>query len=334
MKGETLSNRNSGLDFLRFICAFFVICIHVFPVDIFWSALIRVAVPVFFMITGYFYSLTKSNGREKNQIVKIFKIFLGANILYFVIEMVMHINDIGAYLRSLCSFDVLFDFGLLNASPFNGNMWYLGALLYVLVLVYLLEKKWDRKALYPVVPLLILAELALGKYSLLVFGAEFPVEYSRNFLLVGLPCFLIGDMIFRYKIQFNKILLIISCFLFYITTLFENYLLKSFDLNATRENYMSTLFLAITVFLLGLQCNSNKAWFNKIAYWGRKYTLLIYILHSMVLKVADESIKKVGEFVPEIIPGYKYILPFIVLIGTMIFAWLVKFIERKLKKEV
>jgi len=284
------------------------------------------------MITGYFYSLTKSRNREKQQIVKIFKLFIAANLLYFLTDIGMNIKNLGEYLLSLCSFEVLFNFGVLNDPPFNGNMWYLGALLYVLVIVFLWEKKWDRKVLYPLVPLLICAELALGKYSLLVFKEQLPIVYSRNFLFVGLPCFLIGDMICRYKIHFNNILLIVSSFVFYITTILENFLLGIFELNSHRENYISTVFLGISVFILCLQWDCKKEWVNKIAYLGQKYTLLIYILHPLVLKVADEIMLKISEFVPAIIPEYKYILPFIVLLGTLILSWIVKFAETKLKK--
>lgn len=57
-KGD-LRERNIGLDVLKCICAFFVITIHCKRIPGFagevLTALNRTAVPVFFMVTGYFY---------------------------------------------------------------------------------------------------------------------------------------------------------------------------------------------------------------------------------------------------------------------------------------
>ena len=50
-------SRADNIDILKAICAFLIVCIHVpFPgrVGAYFTALTRIAVPVFFMITGYF----------------------------------------------------------------------------------------------------------------------------------------------------------------------------------------------------------------------------------------------------------------------------------------
>ena len=52
-----MQTRNTGIDILRFICAFLVVCIHApFPGIIGGcvKAVSRIAVPIFFMSTGYF----------------------------------------------------------------------------------------------------------------------------------------------------------------------------------------------------------------------------------------------------------------------------------------
>ena len=62
------SIRNVKIDLLRFICAFLVVVIHSpFPglcgMDI--EALSRIAVPIFIMITAYFYWTKKIRGGVK-----------------------------------------------------------------------------------------------------------------------------------------------------------------------------------------------------------------------------------------------------------------------------
>ena len=50
--------RNNSIDNLKAICTFLIVCIHVpFPGEIgaYFITLTRIAVPIFFMITGFFY---------------------------------------------------------------------------------------------------------------------------------------------------------------------------------------------------------------------------------------------------------------------------------------
>ena len=62
-----------------------VICIHMtYYGKKYFEPLTRFAVPIFFMITGYFYSTIKQNNREWAQIRKTIVLFLYSNLLYLV----------------------------------------------------------------------------------------------------------------------------------------------------------------------------------------------------------------------------------------------------------
>lgn len=75
------------LDILKAICAFCVVCIH-YPflgkIDDYIVIVSRSAVPVFFMITGFFYSDVRNKGRETAQILKITSLCLVSNAAYFL----------------------------------------------------------------------------------------------------------------------------------------------------------------------------------------------------------------------------------------------------------
>lgn len=61
--------RQDAFDILKAVCAFLIVCIHIpFPgaAGAYFTALTRIAVPIFFMITGYFYSDVVRRGKEKN----------------------------------------------------------------------------------------------------------------------------------------------------------------------------------------------------------------------------------------------------------------------------
>ena len=63
--------RYDGLDLAKFLCAFLVVCTHVaYAGKHIISPMTRFSVPVFFMITGYFYASVREKGREFVQIRK------------------------------------------------------------------------------------------------------------------------------------------------------------------------------------------------------------------------------------------------------------------------
>ena len=68
--------RNNSIDNLKAICTFLIISIHVpFPGEIgaYFITLTRIAVPIFFMITGFFYLDIIFYHKEVKQIKKILK---------------------------------------------------------------------------------------------------------------------------------------------------------------------------------------------------------------------------------------------------------------------
>lgn len=177
----------------------------------------------------------------------------------------------------------LLKFFLLNESPLAGHLWYLGAILYVLVIVLLADKFNCRKTLYYLTPVLLIADLVLGKYSLLIFHQEFPYIVVRNFLCVGIPYFCIGNLI-REKIsseKWNKKVLRALIVVFATTSLAERFALLNAGLNATRDHYLSTTFLSICLFVYALKSN----WCNKrVSVIGRKYSTWLYIIHPILLR--------------------------------------------------
>lgn len=323
-------HRNHGLDLLKTISAFMVICIHVpFPgiVGTIITPLTRIAVPLFFMITGYYYSSTKERNHVNKQLHKVIQLFVGANLLYLLWDLIkayVSNSSVIIEIRRMFSLKSMLKFILLNESPFSGHLWYLSAILYILLIVLLFEKKWDRENLYPLVPFLLLADLVFGKYSLLLFGRTIPYILVRNFLCVGLPYFLIGDWLYTRNITISPSKARILMFVFVLTTLAERILLGVFSLNAVRDHYISTTFLAIFTFLLALQHEhiyTNKG-LSILSTIGAKLSTSIYILHPIVITVVSYVIAYVSHQLPFINVWYPYIAPFAIFTITTIASWL------------
>lgn len=254
--------RNNNIDILKSICAFLIVCIHVpFPgfVGNYITAFSRIAVPIFFMITGYFYSDIMKKGRTARQIKKILILMVEANLVYFVWKwFYISVSSDVNFLSTTFTVKNLLNFILFNDSPLSGHLWYLGAILYVLIITAVAKKLKITKVLYWLTPVLLIMDLVLGKYSLVLFNREFPYILVRNFLFVGIPYFCIGRMIREGVDQkTNKNTAALLIFIFSLTTCMERFILVSADMNPTRDHYISTTFLAIAIFLFSLNCGSN-----------------------------------------------------------------------------
>lgn len=286
-----------GLDCLKCICAFLIVCIHAqFPGAFgkYFVALARSAVPVFFMITGFFYSQTAMKNRTVKQIKKIFGLVIGSNLFYLLWNTAVNLTNPAAaeaYFSKCFSLKSAIEFLVFDESPFAEHLWYLSAVLYVLVIIMIADKIFGRQRLYPLAPVLLLAGLCLGKYSGLLFGREFSVVYSRNFLFVGLPCFLIGDMLWQYrdKIQglrgAHKKLPWLWVAVFTATTLLERFMIVSSGAYTAGDYYISTTLLACALFAAALQCPAEARLINAMALIGRKHSAMIYIIHPAFVRL-------------------------------------------------
>ena len=85
------TKRNINLDVLRIIMAFFVVCIHsVFPFKTEVTPIIDIAVPVFFMLSGWFFqprNLEEQGAKLRNVLKSIVIIYFQATVLYLVWRM-------------------------------------------------------------------------------------------------------------------------------------------------------------------------------------------------------------------------------------------------------
>ncbi len=332
--------RNVGLDILKFICSFMVICIHIRfpePLGSIFTPITRMAVPIFFMITGYFYSSTKEKCGELKQIKKIGVIFVVSNAIFFLYSLCKNFlqgNTLSEYCINTFNLKDLLKFSLLNESPFGTHLWYLGAILYVLIIVFLFEKNWDRKKLYPIIPVLLLVDLVFGKYSLLILGREFPYALVRNFLFVGLPYFLIGDLLNNVKPKFKTRSSFLLTILFALTTLIESFVINKLNMNVARDHYISTTFLAVFAFLCALnsECTDNNWFLKKVSFIGRKLTLYIYIIHPIFIFILRKAISVfIHNESLELVIGY--MCPFVVFAISILSAWIFDTLVKKVKKQ-
>lgn len=296
MDNTSVQERNIGFDVLKCICAFFVVTIHCKRLPgvagEVLTAVNRTAVPIFFMITGFYYQKTVDSGRVKSQIIKILKLTCWASLFYFVFNGVLSLaagRTASEYVGGYLSPKAVVKFLVLCASPFQGHLWYLSSILYVLVGLAFFGKKWDRKKLYWLIPVLLAGHLVMGKYPRLLLGRELPMSLVRNEVFVGLPFFLLGDYLRQKKeteVWTDKkgLLSVVGLFLV-VTSILESRFLGARGLTTEVEQGVSTILLALTLFVFFMKISADLAILRLMSQIGRQYSTMIYIIHPAFLSV-------------------------------------------------
>lgn len=285
-----------SLNFLKFLAVFAVICIHcgIFPIQqykgLVIDALLRFSVPAFFLISGFFSYYTDNSialHKYKTRIVKLIKLFIIANIIYFLYESYYTGNNLLMIILQKFDLNHIVYYIIYDISPFGTHLWFLFALIYCYLLFYILTKfSINLKILYKFIPILFIVSLFLAEFSKLM-GLIFPLEYYRNFLFIGLPFFTLGYYIHDNKCNLNKLsnlsAIILAIVGFLLTILEVTFV-------GMTEIFAGTIIFIIFVFIWCLK-NPNKLYFKITDFIGGKLYTSIYILHVLVIMSLDTRIQ-------------------------------------------
>lgn len=191
--------RNQSMEVCKLLAAGFVVFLHARFPD--WlggltDCISRCAVPLFFMISGYFNygSDSKTLGRRTRHAVSL---MLWGSLADVVLGSVLSELSTGSFLgyfrAALPEWRVLTDWLLLQAHPFGGHLWYLNALVvcYLLLWGYVRfreAREPDYRGLYVVSFVLFTGLILIDVVSpLLNVYTYYPLVHTAWFL--GIPMF-------------------------------------------------------------------------------------------------------------------------------------------------
>lgn len=324
-------NRNLGIDILRIICAFFVVCIHK-PLTgsgawIFMSV-VNIAVPCFFMITGYYYTNIEKNHRQAAQLKKTVLITVAATAIYVIYD-IIKAGNLAAYITKYISVSSMKLLLLINIpiTQSGHHLWYLYAMIYVLVIVYVIRKINKTKLLYALTPILCIMCIFLQTYINAFTDKTVYIIYSRNFLFTGLPCFAIGMLIHekrdiiasRLSDKLNVTLIAVLA----VLNAIEYYCLlnKNIDTNM----YFMTIPLSVAVFIyFTLKLKTENKTAAVLSNMGRRYSMYVYIIHLLVMDVLNNLIGQNSVYVR--------IAPVFVFLTALIISAAVAYTEQQCKR--
>lgn len=265
----------SSVYCLKALCAFLVVSIHV---PSFYKPalvpLLRTAVPVFFIITGYFlYSSDRfaALGRCKKALRKLFVLFLWSNALYFIFCLSLYFQS-GQF--PIDNWYAALHF-LIVGDMFCDALWYLTACLQTLAVFCVALKFRMERLLYPIIPAGLLFALCFSRYC--IFGQPLPLSLVRNAFTTGIPCFLLGWLTHRYAdrlpMRRAEPALLLSAVLYYAE--YRSIPLPMSDL------YAMTVPTAWLLFLCALKHRDAGAG-SLTERIGRDHATNIYVLHMLV----------------------------------------------------
>lgn len=280
-----MSNRNYSLDTLKFILAFIIVIHHTpSPFHDFIQPLTTCAVPTFFMISGYLI-YGGNNGKLNVQriyknAIRIIKIFSWSLLLYYIWYWVWHAEPYIPNIKDI----MLFVFA--NNEPISGHLWYLTAYSYALFLITFLEskyrghrgRKWFKYFAIAGLSLYYVFDIwhiyyKIPKYLTLVYC-------FRNFFFTAIPMIYIGSLVRERHISISHPVLIVLLGLFMALAISE---VNTMHLNHIADVYFMTIPVAVLLLLIFTGIHVYKP--NLLATCGEKYSLYIYIIHPICIKV-------------------------------------------------
>lgn len=283
------SGRDIGIDVLKCLCALFVVMIHApFRIHLgpYTVALARVAVPVFFVITGYYFPRMQEKGRTAGHLRKLAWLTLGSCVFYFLFHVLYQNPHPQRYLLNFTHTDTLIHFFCFNACPVEGHLWYFFALLYAIPVLALLHRFRAMKYLFYTIPILLVANY------LLTYAGHY--EYYRNWALTALPYMGIGVFIRQHAgvivSRLPRTWILILCYVVLCALLYVEWdCYYRHHAVAYRDDYLCTPWMTLCLFLIAIRPHDSNRLSTKlrpmtaaIAFIGRKYSPYIYIFHIAV----------------------------------------------------
>lgn len=277
-----------GLDHFKLIAAFLVVAIHTSPLTSFnmnmdfllTRILARVAVPFFFMVTGYFVLAPYVLENEKN-IKRILEFFKKTGKLYLIaIAIYLPVNF---YAGQLVNIDIC---DLIRMLFFDGtlyHLWYLPASIMGVAIVIILCRVISYKGAFVISVLLYLTGLLGDSYYGLindgtwlwsVYDVMFEIfSYTRNGIFFA-PIFLLMGALLKRKawcLDFRRTKLLLMITIAVLIT--EGFALHFMEVQRHDSMYISLIPCMWLLFQFLLSVNSvQKPLLRKAATW-------IYIMH-------------------------------------------------------
>ncbi|MDF2513426.1 MAG: vanTG [Herbinix sp.] len=327
----------TGIDYFRFLAALLIVAIHTSPLlsysemgDFILTRIIaRVAVPFFFMTSGYFLISRYAYNSDKLRafIAKTAMIYVAAIVIYIPLNIYNGYFQQGNFLPNMLK-DILFDGTMYH-------LWFLPASILGAFIAWLLVKRLGiQKAFFITVILYIIGMFGDSYYGVSeqlpvmkhVYEAIFQVsDYTRNGIFFAPVFFVLGGMLADRSIRISLGKSIVGLVVSLSLMLGEGLVLHSLGLQRHDSMYISLLPCMFFLF------STLTFWKGQRVSFIRSSALIIYMIHPLAI-VAVRMFARVFHF-QELLVKNSLMHYFVVSILSVTFAFLTTFIYSKINQK-
>jgi len=336
MEKKIGKGRNVYLDIFKFFLCYLVIAIHLAG-EVYWHfPLYRLAVPMFFIISGYFNytpDLDKAKQKSVQFIKRTGRYMLVGFLIYIIFDFVMcYVNKqgVGYYFTTLFYENLLFDFFFLNRPiTYTGaQLWFLIALFVVSLVHYTLVRLNKLHYYKIIIPVCFAIYFFFAGYMYLLQYTDMPIRYTRNAWFFGLPNFALGYTLARYnfhkKSGYKYIYLVLGVVFFFLQ--YHEYQWVKTE-NISLEMYVSSVLSAVflLLFFLGIKKADCPFYYRWI---GKSASFYVYILHMAVAVVLAKFFTFSDLMVKSL---WVLLISFAIYELAYLFSLLVKYVKKTCK---
>ncbi len=318
-------NRNNMTDLVKLLCFIGVVFIHVMlpgKIGIFIRAIFRACVPLFFIISGWFY---RNNGQYAKRGLKYLKLYFAFSVGWYLVYLILKDTSffwITEWFNKDVSIISILRYVFLGFPLGNEYVWYLHAIGCTLILYPYINSKLNLKTINYLSVFGIFCFLLCSAVIPIIGNRMIPRYLYRNFLFEGLPFYHLGRTLSYLSqkraedngafIRKRHIISFLALFLGIIIVLLEVNLNKG----EGKEFYVGCISI-ITFVCLNMTYDLPVNFLGTI---GRKYSLWLYLIHPIVY-----SLIQIFEG-QAIHPILTFLNPFFVIVLTVsvcyVFGWL------------
>ena len=302
-----MNKKYYALDIAKFISAFLVIAIHTQPLQeisemgnlVFVQVIARLAVPLFFIISGYLFFVKLDDEREwndyvhtrqlKRYVLRLLKLYLIWSVLYLPFNYLL-MKDGGISIVDLLRY--VRDF-FLTGSYYH--LWFLPSLIVAVVGVYVLRLHFSAYQTIGITALLyaigmlgnvydpIISNVPVASTILNAYNAVFVT--TRNGIFFGMFFIAISAVLAKSHniVNRSKTLPLLGFVISFIGLVLECLFLVRIDcMQEMTSMYIMVVPCVISLFLWLLALDLRK---RDVFIWMRKASLLIYVSHLMFIVI-------------------------------------------------
>ena len=299
-----IKGRNLWLDLFKLVMCWMIISIHFVWETYSYYPVYRLAVPLFFLISGYFNYRTDGQKKLSGAIgfikrsAKYMALGFAFYIVFDFIKCYVDGNGVGYYFTTLFYENILFDFFFLNRPiTYSGaQLWFLIALFVVSLVHYALVRFGKEKWYCCIVPVTLVIQLFFGAYMRVFQETDMPIRYTRNAWFCGLPFFGLGYLLAQldlHKKRWYTYMYLVLAVVFTLLQIPEGHFVEA-------EVYASTIPAAVFTLLFFLGLKSPKAEFY-YRWFGKNMPFYVYILHMAVGIVVGRIWNNVNLFIRSLV---------------------------------